>query len=74
MDTMLTGVIGGSGLYKMKELKILEERDVETPFGSPSDKVVIGELNGVRLAFYRDMAWAIASRRRISIFAPTSTR
>ncbi len=51
MDNVLTGVIGGSGLYKMKELKILEELAIETPFGSPSDKVVIGELNGVRLAF-----------------------
>lgn len=45
------GVIGGSGLYKMKDLKILEEIAVETPFGDPSDKVVIGELDGVRLAF-----------------------
>jgi 5'-methylthioadenosine phosphorylase len=51
MDNILLGVIGGSGLYKMKELTILEKRTVETPFGSPSDEVVIGELNGARLAF-----------------------
>jgi 5'-methylthioadenosine phosphorylase len=47
----MLGVIGGSGLYHMKELKILEKVAVETPFGSPSDEVVLGELMGVRLAF-----------------------
>jgi hypothetical protein len=47
----MLGVIGGSGLYHMKELKILEKLAVETPFGSPSDEVVLGELMGVRLAF-----------------------
>ncbi len=47
----MLGVIGGSGLYHMKELKILEKVSVETPFGSPSDEVVLGELHGVKLAF-----------------------
>jgi 5'-methylthioadenosine phosphorylase len=47
----MLGVIGGSGLYHMKELKILEKVAVETPFGAPSDEVVMGELMGVRLAF-----------------------
>ena len=47
----MLGVIGGSGLYHMKELNILEKVSVETPFGDPSDQVVIGELMGVRLAF-----------------------
>ena len=47
----MLGVIGGSGLYHMKELKILEKVAVETPFGAPSDEVVLGELMGVRLAF-----------------------
>jgi len=45
------GIIGGSGLYHMKELKILEKMSVETPFGSPSVQVILGELHGVGLAF-----------------------
>lgn len=45
------GVIGGSGLYEMEGLKILEERRVETPFGRPSDAIIIGELEGKRVAF-----------------------
>ncbi|PIQ97635.1 MAG: S-methyl-5'-thioadenosine phosphorylase [Nitrospinae bacterium CG11_big_fil_rev_8_21_14_0_20_56_8] len=51
MSEIAFGVIGGSGLYQMKDLKIIESRAVETPFGSPSDEVMIGELEGVRLAF-----------------------
>ncbi|GJL78371.1 MAG: S-methyl-5'-thioadenosine phosphorylase [Nitrospinaceae bacterium] len=47
----MLGVVGGSGLYSMKELKILEKVTVETPYGAPSDQVVLGELMGVRLAF-----------------------
>jgi len=45
------GVIGGSGLYRMDGLRVLEERTVSTPFGDPSDAFVIGELEGVRVAF-----------------------
>jgi 5'-methylthioadenosine phosphorylase len=45
------GVIGGSGLYQIDGLRVLEERVVDTPFGSPSDPYVIGELDGVRVAF-----------------------
>ena len=51
MAEKLLGVIGGSGLYSMKELRVIEKVAVETPFGAPSDEVVIGELNGTRLAF-----------------------
>jgi 5'-methylthioadenosine phosphorylase len=45
------GVIGGSGLYDIEGLEILEERPIETPFGSPSDPLVIGRLDGVPVAF-----------------------
>ena len=38
------GVIGGSGLYEMEGLKILEEIQVETPFGPTSDAIIVGEL------------------------------
>lgn len=45
------GVIGGSGLYEMEGLKILEEKRLETPFGAPSDAFLLGELEGRRVVF-----------------------
>jgi 5'-methylthioadenosine phosphorylase len=44
-------VIGGSGLYQMEGLKIQEEREVPTPFGKPSDKFILGDLDGTPVAF-----------------------
>lgn len=44
-------VIGGSGLYDMDALTNVDRLDVETPFGSPSDSIVLGDLAGVRVAF-----------------------
>ena len=51
MVEKLLGVIGGSGLYSMSELNIIEKVSIDTPFGAPSEDVVIGELNGTRMAF-----------------------
>jgi len=45
------GIIGGSGLYKMGILEDTEEIDVKTPFGKPSDKITIGKISGVEVAF-----------------------
>lgn len=45
------GVIGGSGLYEMEGLTEIEEVKVKTPFGEPSDLIVIGTLEGRRVAF-----------------------
>ncbi|MBE9169658.1 S-methyl-5'-thioadenosine phosphorylase [Pleurocapsales cyanobacterium LEGE 06147] len=45
------GIIGGSGLYKMDALKNIEEVKVETPFGSPSDALIVGNLEGITVAF-----------------------
>ncbi len=50
-DPIRIGVIGGSGLYAMEGLSDVEERTITTPFGDPSDAVVIGTLEGVRVAF-----------------------
>ena len=47
----MIGVIGGSGLYEMEGLRVVEERNVDTPFGAPSDPFVIGDLDGVPVAF-----------------------
>src|SRR5437867_3529125 len=45
------GIIGGSGLYQMEGLTDAEEREIETPFGPPSDTYRIGSLEGNRVAF-----------------------
>ena len=44
-------IIGGTGLYQLKELTIREELDIETPWGKPSAPIVIGEIEGVNIAF-----------------------
>jgi 5'-methylthioadenosine phosphorylase len=44
-------VIGGSGLYSMSGLKQLDEFNPVTPFGKPSAPVVVGTLDGHRVAF-----------------------
>ncbi len=45
------GIIGGSGLYSMPGLTNVREVAVETPFGSPSDPLVLGDLDGRKVAF-----------------------
>ena len=51
MSRARIGVIGGSGLYAMEELTEVEELRVQTPFGDPSDALIIGTLSGERVAF-----------------------
>jgi len=51
MSTANIGVIGGSGLYEIEGLTDIEEVRVDTPFGAPSDAVILGSLEGRRLAF-----------------------
>src|SRR6266516_1650209 len=51
MTTAKIGIICGSGLYQMPELNDIDEIDIETPFGSPSDKFFVGTLEGERVAF-----------------------
>jgi 5'-methylthioadenosine phosphorylase len=45
------GIIGGSGLYSMNGLTKTREVQVKTPFGEPSDAIVLGMLEGKRVAF-----------------------
>src|SRR6266481_7924267 len=45
------GIIGGSGLYSMGGLTETREIRVKTPFGDPSDAIVLGILEGKRVAF-----------------------
>ena len=45
------GVIGGSGLYDIEGMTDIEEVELGTPFGRPSDSIVVGKLEGVGIAF-----------------------
>ncbi len=45
------GVIGGSGLYEIPGLENISEHKIYTPYGEPSDKVIVGELSGKKIAF-----------------------
>jgi 5'-methylthioadenosine phosphorylase len=51
MEEIKIGIIGGSGLYDMPGLTERSEIAIETPFGSPSDSLIIGALSGKRVAF-----------------------
>jgi 5'-methylthioadenosine phosphorylase len=51
MDQVKIGIIGGSGLYKMEALKNVKEVQIDTPFGTPSDALIVGELDGTSVAF-----------------------
>ena len=78
------GVIGGSGFYEF--LTGSERLSVTTPFGDPSDDVVIGDLEGRRVAFlarhgqghrfpphrvnYRANLWALRSLGVRQVLAP----
>jgi len=45
------GIIGGSGLYKIEGMTGVEKVKVSTPFGEPSDAIILGNLEGVKVAF-----------------------
>ncbi len=65
-------VIGGTGLYDIEGMKAVQEVNISTPFGAPSDSIITGELEGVRVAFlprhgkgHRLMPTEIPSRANI---------
>ncbi|RJS73426.1 MAG: S-methyl-5'-thioadenosine phosphorylase, partial [Candidatus Syntrophoarchaeum sp. WYZ-LMO15] len=45
------GIIGGSGIYDQSIFENVREIVVDTPFGKPSDRIVLGEFEGRRVAF-----------------------
>jgi 5'-methylthioadenosine phosphorylase len=51
MDKAKIGIIGGSGLYEIDGAKTIEEISIDTPWGKPSDSIVISEIEGHRAAF-----------------------
>lgn len=50
-EKVIMAVIGGSGLYEMQGLEETRELDIDTPFGKPSAPIIIGTLEGTRVAF-----------------------
>ncbi len=51
MEPLALAVIGGSGLYQMGGLQDMDEIHPDTPFGKPSAPIVVGSLDGMRVAF-----------------------
>ncbi|MBN2555366.1 MAG: S-methyl-5'-thioadenosine phosphorylase [Anaerolineales bacterium] len=51
VDRPIIGIIGGSGLYQMQGLKNVRTEWTDTPFGKPSAPIVLGSLQGRRVAF-----------------------
>ena len=45
------GVIGGSGFYQMEGLSDVEKVDLDTPFGKPSDSLILGTIDEKRVVF-----------------------
>src|SRR5437667_10482715 len=50
-DIPAIGIIGGSGLYQMQELRYATEHNIDTPFGQPSDALVGGKVSGRQVYF-----------------------
>ncbi|TAM85114.1 S-methyl-5'-thioadenosine phosphorylase [bacterium] len=51
MNEATIGIVGGSGLYQMDELTDVRETGISTPFGAPSDTIMVGRLRNARVAF-----------------------
>jgi len=51
MSDIRLAVIGGSGIYDLEALTDVEELNLTSPFGDPSDSIVVGTLQGKRIAF-----------------------
>jgi len=51
LSSITIGIIGGSGVYKLEDLKITAEHVVETPFGETSGAIIEAELGGVNFFF-----------------------
>lgn len=45
------GITGGTGVYEITDLEVLDQVEMDTPFGPPSDRYVIGRLQGVDVVF-----------------------
>lgn len=51
MPQAKVAIIGGTGFYEIEGMTDVEEIDIDTPFGKPSDTIRLGTFGGVRIAF-----------------------
>jgi len=51
MNKAKIGVIGGTGIYEIEGAEIIEELSADTPWGKPSDSIIIAKVNGINTAF-----------------------
>ena len=86
MSRATVGVFGGSGFYRL--LDEVELVDVDTPYGKPSDRIAIGSVDGVSVAFlprhgsghvlppaainYRANVWALKDLGVTRVIGPTA--
>lgn len=47
----MIGIIGGSGIYDIEGLTDIKWKAISSPFGTPSDALLYGKLNGQQLVF-----------------------
>ena len=45
------GITGGTGVYEIVDLEVLDQVEMDTPFGQPSDHYIIGRLQGIDVVF-----------------------
>lgn len=46
-----TGIIGGSGLYAIDGVEVIDHLQIDTPFGAPSDELILARFNGQEVVF-----------------------
>lgn len=51
MEKVKAGVIGGSGLYQLEGIENVTPLKIDTPFGDPSDELIVGTIKGTKVAF-----------------------
>ncbi len=51
MQRARTGIIGGSGLYGIEGIRVLDELEFQTPFGKPSDNLILADIHGHEAVF-----------------------
>ncbi len=82
------GIIGGTGVYDPKHLLDAKKVEMSTPYGEPSDDIVVGKLGGRKVAFvnrhgpghkipphmvnYRASIWALSELGVTRVLAPTA--
>ena len=44
-------IIGGTGLYNLEGMEVIDETNPDTPWGKPSDTITVGRINGKEIAF-----------------------